>query len=693
MHMHRTNKFAERKANNHFDRFLWFCDYLYHRLDLDLDLSLSSLLVISEEKQNNSIMPTQAKRKRDLSATPSANPSATPQLTPASSIPESEFVSLFDHRQVTRYETFVSLIKGRRPTRENVTPGIPDTLTNRALYRFALLGNEKKLQQFITGELEKITDLSTTALLKKGVSEASMKNTFVRYAAEMKKKLPQTGWKDYPHDPRGCLITKTSRQDTACLNTKTLRIFHGEFKHSFEYSIQDGIRQCAGYLWHQLWWFRTVQGLGVEQVFGFVISGPKCKDTHGNKKMTSKVAVSLLILSQCTEIGGKFELYEYRKMYDADVLSTATLSAFDELNVFLKTGFENTPVQAKRIHSDRICPGIMMMPQDLILDETVNHSWTIIPSGTAALVVRIDAKSDVESGEALARDFLGKLSFKRESIKNEFKKSLGLIVEEEKTFYLKIKTFASGITWSQKVLGDADNKIQDIVNPYIEEWRRIYSSRKSFACKGGIAFLMRDAGVTLDHVANNQLSYDVFCRQFLSFMKGTLLIQEYSGLVHGDIHAKNLLFQPKRTAEDEDDLLRLRLIDWDESWDKPLKRIVRTQIQKERYPEELLLYEEAYTKVQLILLFRDVSEDFFSRHIYEVSGKLSIRENPDQSFKQLSMVLPKDSFETFVNERYDWLEDALLESQDDSQALKQEIERLAVLHFDESKLSSFVRGW
>eukprot|EP00797_Seminavis_robusta_P013160 Sro2025_g311650.1 n/a (426) ;mRNA; r:10966-12243 len=424
----------------------------------------------------------------------------------------------------------------------------------------------------------------------------------------------------------------------------------------------DGIRQCAGYLWHQLWWFRTVQGLGVEQVYGFVICGPKCKDVE------NKVVVSLLILSQCAKIGDKFNLYEYRKSYDVD-----DTTAFNSLKLFVESQFDRKLAAAKPIPSDRICPGIMMIPQHLIVGP--DGVWNIVNSGTAALIFRVKVddqnKQDVQT-------FLAE--FALEPIE---RRELLLCVKEimsnknNATFYLKIKTLATGKTWKENGfhLIKAVKKAKVLQCLYVQEWGRIYTSTPVFDSGGGIIILMHDAGSLLHLLgAEDKLSFQSFCREFLSLMISTLTIQKLLVLVHGDIHEANLLFNAQAK-----DLFKLRLIDWDESGTLPMKRIVTNKIQEERYPEKLLESKEAYTKAQLILLFREVSMNEYSKAVFAADGEICFH---DQSSPNLSLL---NTDENCVNKLYRWLEAALWKVVTNRE-LEATIEKLAAFEIEEVEL-------
>lgn len=585
----------------------------------------------------------------------------SPILTPACELDENDFDSLFHHISHPTKAQFFEQMNGRRTdATQQYAHSLIDDAQAQASYKATLKKSsaERVLQEFVMTRLNTIKNVSTSDLLrvrnknnekdaggpeKKRKVEAQLKTIMEEYTTKVSP--PIRGWNQYPPDPRGNLVTSSSLSDISCFNSKSKRIFHGEIKVKKNYSIKDGIRQCAGYLWHQLWWFRTVQRLGVEQVYGFTICGPHCKDTK------DKVVVSLLMLSQCTKIGGKFKLHEYRKSYDKD----NDFTALDLLRSFVDTHFTELPTSANTIRYEN-CPGIMMVPQEL-LDVNTNIKpppWEIVISGTAALIFRVEAR---KGNETYMKSFLEKLAMSEDNYLG-FMDSLEEIGERdgsEYTFYLKIKNRATRIEYARSDLYKTVNRAkwkqyQGI--KYAQEWLNIYTSKPSFACEGGIIFLMSDCGSELK---TNDLNYDEFCREFLSLMKSTMLIQEKLELVHGDIHQGNLLFD-----KDADELHKLRLIDWDEAWDEPQKRQVKTEEHEERYPDLLLKEKEAYTKTQLILLFRDISKHLYGKDIFEHGGEIVFGTNHNS---ERLLLLNRDK--TFVNLHYELLEKALLRCQDD----------------------------
>lgn len=135
---------------------------------------------------------------------------------------------------------------------------------------------------------------------------------------------------------------------------------------------------------------------------------------------------------------------------------------------------------------------------------------------------------------------------------------------------------------------------------------------------------MHDMGCQLKET--KPASYSEFCCHYLAMMESTLLIQHKLGLVHGDIHEGNLLYR-EAVLDGE---CKLCLIDWDEASNKPTKRTVVKRQQKERYPKDLIIWPDAYTKTQLYILFRDVSKRHYGKIVYRGGDKkLYVRDVSD----------------------------------------------------------------
>ena len=107
--------------------------------------------------------------------------------------------------------------------------------------------------------------------------------------------------------------------------------------------------------------------------------------------------------------------------------------------------------------------------------------------------------------------------------------------------------------------------------------------------------VMRDCGESF----HGQLSWDAFAGEFTALMERTLLFQQLTDLVHGDIHEGNILFDASANTGNQ-----LKLIDWDEALRKqPCSRKTDTDEEKRRYPCALVSFPEEYTKHQFLVVF------------------------------------------------------------------------------------------
>lgn len=548
-----------------------------------------------------------------------ASSGASPQLTPANTLSEGEFDFLFEHCLVQEISIFFqkeipeSFSSSQAQVEIEISPKelqdnnedflrdkIKDWLEGMEGIKCKGLLNEKKAKKKPNEKPQSDGDSereegSSKPEEETHKSEGDQKTTFSKYVEY----LPSSVWKPYPGDPRGCLITKTSKQDVGCVNLNTLVLFQGECKNRNVYNIKSGVRQCACYLWHQLWWFRVVQGLDVRHVHGFVVCGPKCKDAE------SKIVLSLLKLSTCTKIGGRFTLTEYRQSNEVK-----SQIPWHTLHAFIHHDWGN-PTTCDQIKQDPMSPGCMLVPPELLSKE--HTEWKIVPSGTAALVIRL---SLADESKEKAQDFVKQLdlgvrllhvtSFIRDA------KATGKMF-----IYLKVKTLASGKTWNEDCLNSAIFSAKDFLqNPEcssLQFWLDPFP-------KNGVSLIRRNnCTVCLMHDMGSQLKdtnslprYKDFCVEYLSLMELTLTVQKYLELVHGDIHEGNLVWGNGK----------LRFIDWDECCMSVLKRIVVNKQQKERYPDALIQDREAYTMVQLLLLFRDVARKYYGTEARNIDDEV-----------------------------------------------------------------------
>jgi len=452
----------------------------------------------------------------------------------------------------------------------------------------------------------RIEQLTRQGIKYQGNQKSILNNYKDIYTKHFRENLKIILLKPYPKDPRGGLVRTRSKEDVVFLNTDSHVLFQGVFQNAQSCSIEGGVRKCAGYLWHKLWWFRTVQGLAVEKVYGFTVCGPRCKGTN-------RTVLSLLILSSVSKIGGSFRLEEYRGV------------ELNDLRAFLKHKDFGNPFCAPYILSNRVCPGSMIMPNSLLLRPPAAGGetpvWKIITTGTANLVLRLDL-----TNKKKAKDFIEQLTYVGFLDNFLFKRT---VKSGENFIYLKIKSAACGYEWSKRDLLTAIYQVRSLVKlravkpnltqnqstfytkaewGHFEEWDASFPEICSYDIGSSIMFLTCDMGERLEYMGPQRPSFQKFCIEYMALIERTLFVETHTKLVHGDIHEGNLVC---------DKYGKLHLIDWDEATlYKPIPRNAVTRCQRERYPKKFeggkgLLF----TKVQLFVLFRDMLESIYKKRL------------------------------------------------------------------------------
>ena len=580
---------------------------------------------------------------------------ASPLLSPANKIKDVDFRSLFDHIVADNQSEFeqkalggIQLTQATASTTHNVEFG----------------GNERRLQDTVKMWLDGLPNVTMRELMnpvkssgskrkactrssasggtsnpppsaeKRG--EATLRTIFSKYAEFLNEDMKTERWEMYPDEPRGCLVTVRSMQDTACLNKKTRILFQGEYKNSERYVQMDGIRQCTGHLFHQLWWFRTIQGLFVENVYGFVVCGPKCRDIDDGQ-----ATVSLLVLcAPEKEIGSKLKLYEYKQ-----VCQTTDKDLFCTLKSFVLQDWRKMDakfVKEMKVPREALRPGSILIPTKFLNQYQSQNTWQIAPSGTAALVIRLYL-----TDKGKAKEFVTNLN-----IKNHVKTGLKMLIdrEQKKMLYLKMKTCLLGDGWNRSdlLVKDANGILSDEQKQEIQTWTDIYALAHERS-SSNVIVVMKDMGRRLLEVYSG-LDFGLFCKEFSSMMHETLKVQELKGLCHGDIHEGNVVYR-----QESDEGKRMRLIDWDEaSLEGPPGRELKNDTHKERYPEALVKDPTKYTKAQLLLLFRDLSRLYFDKYVY-VDKQEVMRLSSASQDRDKKLAVTKDNVEIQFERLVDYL--------------------------------------
>jgi hypothetical protein len=158
-------------------------------------------------------------------------------------------------------------------------------------------------------------------------------------------------------------------------------------------------------------------------------------------------------------------------------------------------------------------------------------------------------------------------------------------------------TAATAINGTRNLLLSRIKHFTDAEQAVAHHWLRTHPVNSLIEAHRSIT-LLRDVGVPYC----GQLTLQHFKGEFLLFARQTLTFQSISRLVHGDIHEGNIRFQLIHGTANFSS--RLNLIDWDEALPrKPCHRLICTDRDRSRYPNDLVDFPELYTKYQLLNAF------------------------------------------------------------------------------------------
>ena len=434
--------------------------------------------------------------------------------------------------------------------------------------------------------------------------EAAIKNILNQYKSHLEAtNVEETtkSWYEYPQDVRGGLIKKNSRPDIACINNQTGTLIVGELKNRCKYQRSDAIRQCATYMYHILWWFRVQQRRDVRQVDGFCVCGPKCREAKG------MVVVSFLRLGVPEKIGGPLPLSCHHQIHEAN--SDETMISLRQLGVFLTRQHEGAqPNDALLIDFDFPVPGSMMLP--LSFCKSQPKPWLrVVKSGTCALVLQItrsDELANVDVYSFMKENFgMTKVGFK------VLNRSLEKFQNDE-SIYVKVVNPAAGSKWNDK---DMFRSLLYLHGETVDRGLAAYEEKGYVVDRYFITIIMHGMGSPIG--SQDLLEFAPFCFEFLGLMNRTEQMWNDFKAVHGDIHRHNVLFKI-----DAEEGKRLNLIDWDEcTGETPMQRQVTQRHHKERYPECFQNDGLSFTRVQLLVLFRDLVLQEYGKIVYMDADK------------------------------------------------------------------------
>lgn len=363
----------------------------------------------------------------------------SPKCTPANLIAPEEFRSMFTVKGHEKEEDFFGrLEKQKQSSGSTKSPGRKAAISLEEIIK--ALKDRKSTENDFRDSMKGWFDVycgggsfASAALLNDGESEGAIETILKKYIQKRRpeSKLEPNG--QFPIDPRGMLITAKSMQALALYVSSSGVLFEGELKHDKKYNIQAALRQCAGYLFGQLWWFRTHLGLNVKEVHGFVMCSGRCK---GVDRGTVDIGLVTLRVPQTEKFCQKCELHVHRvaKPFTDDDASISTL--LDPLSKFFSFEFPD-PFKADRIGIEYVLPGGMMLPSQL----PAQSGWSIVPTGAASLVLKCD-------------NFETVVSLLSPSVSDHDKENLSFLLEEteDETYYLKFRNLGTGQFWQDSIL-------------------------------------------------------------------------------------------------------------------------------------------------------------------------------------------------------------------------------------------------
>lgn len=422
----------------------------------------------------------------------------------------------------------------------------------------------------------------------------------------------------------GLPISLQSRPDFAVWGKRGKMMLSCEGKHKRNFDLGDAVRQSAAYTLVHLYYWLVKRSFLVKNVYGVAVAGTNCRGMDTGKHFT----VVLLRLSLPTKIGGQLVLHKHTINHQTGSLK--------DLWTFSRRVCGIDPERScdGRLSVGQGCPALLSMPRELPLLYTAGSTWTMIRNGTAALILRVNEPASWKLIKPYMNTKPSDLEVWDEAIK-----------QIEYPFFLKSKNYLSTHNPINPAFYFMATKRE---NALLVDLKDAYKA-EPFLTKCGIYILMADMGIALHGSKGFQeLIAPSLAHKLHNFMKKVLGCQETYGIVHGDVHIGNLVYDEAKGV--------LRLIDYDEANKESItRRTPRTQAQRRVHNEGLLEDAVAYTKNQLINLFwacwghRDLPTMFNSlRQEYDDSYEEGKRPNADMVNRMYDELC--GNLETYYNE-------------------------------------------
>lgn len=449
------------------------------------------------------------------------------------------------------------------------------------------------------------------------------------------------------YEVRGSLITDKTSNALAFCNHRGV-LFEGEIlnHHQRGYPSADHfgrghnktILQCAGYLYFQLWWFRTKLKREVSKVYGFSLSGPR------TLLKTDAFEVSLLMmqLPQTGPIAGRYPVYEYTRRFKLEDNSNSSNFILNELAHFLMSPDLPNPFESSISLPLTYSPGCMLLPDQFLRNTVSNTKWEVVPTTTGSLVIRCQNADTVLNLLALCNDDVQTLS-----MQEDFRNYIQTNVNDSKViWYLKFKTPSFGRFWNTAEIAITATRGRLLRQKKsrtmaTKQWWIKMHPVDALVTKSRSITILRSMGT----VFHGQILYGDFKREFAALVQRTLDFQASSNIVHGDIYEGNVLFDKSARCG-----YKLALIDWDEGLrDQPCVRKIETEEERKRYPNALVNFPELYTKYQVMQLYSHflsknyaiLHNDWLEAHKTATEGECGMLRSVEAGFKAMVRFLER----------------------------------------------------
>lgn len=373
---------------------------------------------------------------------------------------------------------------------------------------------------------------------------------------------------------------------------------------------------CAAKMYRHLLWLRSVTGKSISHLYGFSIY---CSD-HNNADLITLSKLRLEIPAAGRQIGARFPFFVHSNRYLLVPTSRVSSKSFlDDLGSFVLAPHRPRPSDCVNLHSIHPGPTMLVPPKLLVMleaqpstasEQVRDHRIKIVPTITGSLVIRCRTVTTMIQ-------ILSASSVEDES-NDDLMATIGNLRRIEKAeqvmaWYVKCKTPISfGPFWETSKI--AINSTRRRLALLLEREKHSLSKQQVAVANDWLDMhavnailephrnltITRDMGTAF----RGELSWNEFATAFSSLANRTLLFQNMTNLIHGDIHGGNILLKEKK----------LILIDWDEaSRDKPIRRITVSEEEKRQYPSALVSFPELYTKQQFLALFHFFLLEYYPR--------------------------------------------------------------------------------